>query len=319
MADARIAITPHRLVAGTGRKRPRFTSKSVSLVVLFLPAAALLILFHYVPIYGILIAFKNFSPYRGILGSPWAGFKYFAAFLTDAKFWSVVKNTLIISALDLACGFPAPIVLALLANELYNVPFKKTVQTISYLPHFLSWVVVAGIFSQLLSPVSGLVNIALGKLFGLEPIMFLTDRRWFRSIIVAADIWKDVGWGAILYFATIAGIDSTLYDAAQVDGAGRWRMAFSITLPSMLPLIVLMLIFRISGMFAVGFERVFLFANPLTYEVSDVISVYVYRLGLEMAQYSLTSGIGLVQSFIGFVLLLAANRISGRLTGLGLW
>jgi putative aldouronate transport system permease protein len=319
MADVTTAQTPRPAVAPKRRKGPVLTGKKVSLVVLFLPAAALLILFHYVPIYGILISFKKFSPYQGILRSPWAGLFYFKSFLLDPKFWSVIKNTLVISGLDILFGFPAPILFALLANEIYFQPFKKTMQTISYLPHFLSWVVVASVFYQFLSPMSGLVNMALIRFFHVEPISFLLKRQYFRTIVVFAEIWKNVGWGAILYFATIAGIDTTLYEAAYADGAGRVRMAWVITLPMMMPIIVLMLILRVSSIFVVGFERIFTFANPVTYEVSDVISVYVYRTGLEQAQYSLTSAIGLVQSALGFVLVFAANRLSARITGLGLW
>ena len=231
----------------------------------------------------------------------------------------MVWNTVYISFLDLVFGFPMPIVFALLANEIGNTKFKRTMQTISYLPHFLSWVVVFLVFYQFLSPMAGLLNKLLVSLFGIEPVPFLIDKRYFLPVIVFVDIWKSVGWGAILYFATIAGIDSALYEAAYIDGAGRLRMAWHVTLPSLLSIIVLMFILRISGIFQVGFERIFMFATPLTYDVSDVISVYVYRLGLVEAQYSLTTAIGLIQSVLGFTMLFAANRLSGRIVGLGLW
>jgi putative aldouronate transport system permease protein len=304
----------------TSMKRPVvWNAKTASLLLLFAPALVLLILFNYIPIGGIVIAFKNFSPYRGILKSPWVGLAHFASFLGDAKFWSVVRNTVFISFLDLVFGFPMPILFALLANEIGGTAFKRTMQTVSYLPHFLSWVVVFLVFYQFLSPMAGLLNKLLVAIFGIKPVPFLIDKRYFLPVIIFVDIWKSVGWGAILYFATIAGIDSSLYEAAYIDGAGRLRMVWHVTLPSLLSIIVLMFILRISGIFQVGFERIFMFATALTYDVSDVISVYVYRLGLVEAQYSLTTAIGLVQSILGFSMLFAANRLSGKVVGLGLW
>lgn len=300
-------------------KKRRITKKTLSLYLLFAPLAVLLFLFSYMPIYGIVIAFKDFSPFVGIFGSKWVGLKNFVAFLTDEKFWSVVKNTLIISFLDIGFGFPAPIVFALLANEITNTRFKRPMQTISYLPHFISWIVVYGVFYQLLSPVYGLVNKFLVLAFNIEPINFVAVRAWFRPMVVTLDIWKSVGWGAILYFATIAGLDPELYDAAYIDGASRLRQVFAVTIPGMAPMIVLLLIFRIAAFISVGFERIFVFSNPINYEVSDVIAVWVYRRGLVEAQYSLTSAIGLTQSVIGFTLLFTANKVAAKVAGLGLW
>ena len=310
---------PRPITSATPYKKKRITRKTLSLYLLFAPLAILLFLFHYMPIYGVIIAFKDFSPFRGIAGSPWVGFANFVNFLTDPKFWSVVKNTIYISVLDIAFGFPMPIIFALLANELTSMGFKRTVQTISYLPHFISWVVVYGIFYQLLSPVYGLVNKLLVALFQIDPVNFLALRNWFRTVIVASDIWKSVGWGAILYFATIAGLDPELYDAAYIDGASRLRQVFAVTLPGMAPIIVLMLILRISTFILVGFERIFVFSNPINYDVSDVIAVWVYRRGLVQAQYSLTAAVGLVQSVIAFALLFTANKVAGKVSGLGLW
>jgi putative aldouronate transport system permease protein len=306
-------------MTGLARRRPVWNSKAWSLLLLFAPAAVLLILFNYLPIGGIVIAFKKFSPYKGILGSPWVGFKNFAFILGDAKFWSVMRNTVFISFLDIAFGFPIPIVFALLANEIASSPFKRTIQTISYLPHFLSWVVVFLVFYQFLSPLGGILNKFLVAVFGIDPVPFLIDRRYFYPVLVFVEIWKGVGWGAILYFATIAGIDPTMYEAAFIDGAGRWRMAWHVTLPSLMSIIVLMFILRVSNVFQVGFDRIFMFATGLTYDISDVVSVYVYRLGLVEAQYSLTTAIGLFQSVLGFLMLFGANKLSARLAGLGLW
>ena len=306
--------------AATARpaSRRKITKRALSLFALFLPAAVLLFLFNYLPIYGIIISFKDFTPYRGILGSAWAGLEHFRFFLSDARFWNVVKNTIYISLLDILIGFPAPIVFALLANEIASNPFKRVSQTVSYLPHFVSWVVVYGIMYQLLSPLHGMLN-KLVVLFGADPVHFMGRVDLFRPMVVTLEIWKNMGWGAILYFAALTSIDSDLYEAAYIDGSSRLRMVFSVTLPGLLPVIMLLLIFRISRLFLVEFERIFVFANPLNYEVSDVLAVYIYRLGLQQAQYSLTAAIGLVQSVIAFGLLFAAHKVARRLTGVGLW
>jgi putative aldouronate transport system permease protein len=300
------------------RKRKRLTKKALSLWVLFLPPVVLLFLFNYMPIWGIIIAFKKYAPYVGILKSPWIGLANFREFLLDPKFWSVVGNTIIISVLDIIFGFPAPIIFALLANEIVSTPFKRTMQTISYLPHFISWVVVFGIFYQFLSPGFGILGRAM-QLVGLKPINVFAIVQLFRPMMVTLGIWQGVGWGAILYFATIAGLDPELYDAAYIDGAGRFRQVLHVTLPGMTPMIVLMLIFRLSSIMSVGFDRIFFFSNPLNYEVSDVIAVWVYRRGLVEAQYSLTAAVGLAESFLGFIMLFTANKVSSKVAGLGLW
>ena len=206
----------------------------------------------------------------------------------------------------------------LLANELASKPFKRLSQTVSYLPHFVSWVVVYGIMYQLLSPLHGMLN-KLVVLFGADAVHFMGRADLFRPLVVVLEIWKNMGWGAILYFAALTSIDSDLYEAAYIDGSSRLRMVFSVTLPGLLSVIMLLLIFRISRLFLVEFERIFVFANPLNYGVSDVLAVYIYRLGLEQAQYSLTAAIGLVQSVIAFCLLFAAHKIARKLTGIGLW
>jgi putative aldouronate transport system permease protein len=300
------------------RKKQIYKKTLFSLYLLLAPTIILLFVFHYIPLYGIIIAFKDFSPYRGIFGSPWVGFKHIAYFLQDEAFWKVMKNTLIINFYDLVFGFTAPIVFALLANEIVHAGFKKIVQTISYLPHFLSWVVVSGVFYQMLSPETGMVNKLLGW-FGVEPIFFMTEPGLFRGIAVFAEIWKNVGWSAILYFAVIASIDTSLYEAAMIDGASRLRQIWHITLPAMVPMIILLLLLRLSNLFSIGFDRIFTLQNSLVLDVSDVTSTYIYRLGLEQAQYSLTTAIGVVQSLLGFILLVSANRISKKLVGMGLY
>ena len=304
----------------SSKKRKKITKRVVGLSLMIAPAAVLLFLFYYIPLYGILISFKDYNTYVGVLKSPWAGLKHYIYFLTDPTFYKVLKNTLIISSYDIIFGFAAPIVFALLANEILNKKFKKVVQTISYLPNFLSWVVVAGLMRQLLDPsIQGMVNSVLIRTFGMEPIYFLGTKDLFVPMVVIIDIWKNVGFSAILYFATIAGISPSLYEAASMDGAGRLRQTWHITLPGMASIIVLLLLLRISTIFAVGFDRIFNFQNPMVHDVSEVISTYVYHTGLQQAQYSLTTAIGFAQSVLGFALLIFGNKLSKKISGLGLY
>lgn len=297
-----------------------FTRKAISLYLLFLPMGLLLFIFQYIPLCGNIMAFVEYSPYKGIFESTWVGLKYFSAFIKDAKFWEVINNTLLINFYEIIFSFPAPIIFAILVNEVCNTYFKKIIQTVSYLPHFLSWVVVSGMVYQILSPgENGIVNVMLGKLFGIEPYFFMSDASAFRPIAVISEMWKSTGWGAILYFATITGIDSGLYDSAYIDGANRIKQIIYITLPGLQSIIILMFLLKLSNLFTIGFERIFLLQNPLNYETSDVISTYIYRLGLERAQFSLTTAIGLVQSTLGFTLLVLSNKMSKKLSGMGLY
>jgi putative aldouronate transport system permease protein len=303
----------------TKKRRKIKVKRLIVLYTLLAPTIISLFVFNYIPMYGIIIAFQDYSVFKGILGSNWTGLKHFEHFIMDERFWSVMRNTLIINFYDIIFGFTAPIIFALLANEIVGKTFKRIMQTISYLPHFLSWIVVAGIFYAILSPTNGLVNTALVFLFGIEPIFFMTEPGMFRSIVVFADIWKGVGWSAILYFAVIAGIDSSLYEAAWIDGASRFQQTLHITLPGMAPMIVLLFLLKIASIFGIGFERIFLMQNPLVYDKSDVIATYIYRIGLEQAQYSLTTAIGLTQSLMAFLLLITANWASKRFVGMGLY
>ncbi|MDF2648937.1 MAG: binding-protein-dependent transport system inner rane component [Paenibacillus sp.] len=313
-----VAVQEHK-PSKVKSKKDRIRPRSVlSLYLLFAPTAILLFVFNYIPMYGIIISFQDYSIYKGILGSDWVGFKHFEYVLRDEKFWSIMKNTLLINFYDIVFGFTSPIIFALLANELYQKTFKKVIQTISYLPHFLSWIVVSGIFYQILSPTTGLFNAFLGW-FNIEPIFFMTEPGLFRSILVSADIWKNVGWSAILYFAVIAGIDSSLYEAAWIDGASRWKQVIYITIPHMMPMIVLLFLLKLAHIFGIGFERVFLMQNALVYDVSDVISTYIYRTGVELSQYSFTTAINLMQSILGFILLVVSNRLSKKWMGLGMY
>ena len=290
--------------------------RNILLLLMISPAMGLLLVFNYVPMYGIIIAFKKYNLFLGFFDSPWVGLDNFRYFLTDATFWRVMRNTIRINLYDIAFGFSAPIIFALLVNEVANMKYKKIVQTISYMPNFLSWVVVSGLVIGLLAPThTGLVNMALTRIFGIEPIYFMANKDMFIPVIVTADIWKNVGFSSILYFATIAGIDTSLYEAAAIDGAGRLKMARYITLPGILPMITIMLIFRVAGIFGIGFERIFLMQNNLTREVSEVISTYVYNLGIEKAQFSLTTAIGLTQSILGLFLVYSSNTAAKKLVG----
>ncbi len=302
------------------RRKRRFTPHALSLYLLVLPSVLLLFTFNYIPMYGLVISFQNYNVFGGITKSPWVGISNYVKFLTDSTFWKVMRNTLILNGYDIAFGFTAPILFALLVNEIALMRFKKTVQVISYLPHFVSWVVVFGIMHAVLSPdADGFVNFFVVHLFHRDPIYFLAEERLFRGILVGVNIWKSMGYQAILYFAALAGIDSTLYEAASIDGANRVRQTLHVTLPSLVPIIVLMFLLTISSIFNIGFERVFLFYNPLVYDVGDVISTYIYRIGLFGGQYSLTTAIGFVQGLLGFALLYVSNRAAKSLTGLGLY
>jgi putative aldouronate transport system permease protein len=293
--------------------------KSIPVYLLLLPGMSLLLVFHYLPIYGIVIAFKNFSPFKGILASEWVGLKYFISFLTDDNFWRVMRNTLTINIYQLLFGFPVPVLFALFINELWSNKLKKFMQTVSYLPHFISWVVVASIVSTVLSPTSGLVNTVLQKIFQSEPIYFLAKERYFRSILVISGIWKAFGMTAVYYIASLTSIDSELYEAASMDGAGRLSQTWHITLPGLRNIIVVLLVMDMGHMITIGFEQIFLLYNPMVYDVGDVISTYTYRLGIEKTQYSLTTAIGLMQSVVNFILVYSANRLSRILVGWSLW
>lgn len=281
------------------------------------PVVLYYLVFHYVPMYGAQIAFKDYIPARGIWGSPWIGFEHFQDFFRSIYFWRLIRNTLAINVLDIALGFPAPIILALLLNELTSERFKRTVQTITYMPHFISLVVVVGMVIDFTAR-DGLIN-QLSALFGVQPIAFLQrpDMYWF--IYVLSGVWQSIGWGSIIYLAAITGIDPTLYEAAKVDGANRFRQIWNVTLPGIMPTIILLLILRVGQMMTVGYEKTILLYNPLTLETADVISSYVYRKGILDADFGFSSAVGLFNSVINFALLIAANRISRRLSQNSVW
>lgn len=282
-----------------------------------LPVVAYYIIFHYAPMYGAIIAFKEFNPALGIMGSPWVGFKHFKSFFEGVYFWRLVRNTLLISVYSLIWGFPAPIILALLLNEVKNKYFKRTVQTVSYLPHFISLVVVCGIIKDFTST-DGVINDII-EFLGGERTNFLMIPEWFRPIYVGSGIWQEVGWGSIIYLAAITNIDPQLYEAATIDGASRWKQIWHITLPGIVPTIVILLILRLGGLMSVGFEKIILLYNSATMETADVISSYVYRRGLLDFDYSFSAAVGLFNSVINLILITSANRLSRKVSETSLW
>ncbi|WP_284646684.1 ABC transporter permease [Paenibacillus silviterrae] len=286
------------------------------LYLMALPGVAFYLVFKYVPLAGSIIAFQKYQIFKGILGSSWVGLDNFIYLFTYQDFYHVLRNTAVIALYQLIFGFPAPIILALLLNELRLMLAKRVIQSVFYLPHFLSWVVVGGIVFELLAS-QGVVNSIRGW-FGLEPVLFMQEQAYFRTIVVISGIWKEVGWGTIIYLAAIAGINPNLYEAAVMDGANRWKQTLHITLPVMFPTILVLFLLNIGNFLELGFDQIFNLLTPMTYSVGDIIETYVYRAGVLQGQYSVTTAIGLFQSVIGFALLWTFNRLA-RKTEQGLW
>ncbi len=296
----------------------RYWNKYKSLYLLMLPGILFLIIFRYIPLYGITIAFKDFQVKKGILGSDWVGLEHFIYLFGNRSFWSVLGNTVIMSFYKMIFGFPAPIILALVINELKNVRYKKLVQTFTYMPHFISWVVVAGIFLQLLSPGTGPINFVI-KSFGMDPVYFLGDPRYFRGTMVFTGIWKSVGWDSVIYIAALTGIDTGLYEAATIDGCTRLKRIWYITIPSIMPIIVMMLIMRSGKLIEDNFDQIFNFLNDGVLSVGDVISTYVYRLGIEKMKYSYATAVDVFRNVVSFVLVFLTNTIAKKAGEEGLW
>ena len=284
-----------------------------TIYLLAIPMIVYYIVFKYVPMYGVTLAFKEYKFLDGILGSPWADpwYKWFKQFVTGRWFVVTVKNTFLLSLLDFIFGFPAPIIFALLLNEIRSTPFRRTVQTITYMPHFISVVVVCGMLVQFCST-KGLFNSILTFFTGKEGKNLLMQSGWFRPIYIGSGIWKGIGWNSILYIAAIHGIDQSQYEAAKIDGAGRFAQAIFITIPCMAPTIIIKLIFRMGDMMSIGFEKVFLLQNDATLQVSEVISTYTYKTGLKGMKYSLSTAINLFDTVINLVLLLTANALARK-------
>ncbi|NOU69418.1 ABC transporter permease subunit [Paenibacillus sp. LMG 31461] len=286
--------------------------KHWDLYLMSVPGLVFLIIFRYTPMYGIVIAFKDYNIIRGVMDSPWIGFEHFRTLFAYNEFPLVIRNTLIISFMKLGIGFPAPILLAILINEMRNMLFKRMVQTVTYIPHFISWVVVGGIFIDILSPGSGIVNSFI-KALGGEPIYFMADTGKFRWILVFSESWKEAGWAAIIYLAAILGINSELYQASIVDGANRFKQVWHIMLPGIRSTIIVILLLRIGHILDAGLEQVLIMYNPAVLGVADIIDTYVFRVAFGKMEFGLTAAAGLFKSVIGCLLLITANWLARRM------
>lgn len=284
---------------------------------MMLPVLAFYLMFFYMPMYGAIIAFKEYTPYKGIMGSSWVGLRHFQQFFSGPYFGTVLRNTLRISLTTLLVSFPAPILLALLLNELHNTRYAKVVQNVTYMPHFISLVVICGMIKTFTLD-TGVVNTVL-SIFGFERTSLLIHPEYFLPVYVISDVWQSVGWGSIVYLAALSGIDEGLYEAARIDGAGRWRQTIHITLPGILPTIVILLILRVGNILNVGFEKIILLYNDSTSSVAEVISTYVYKKGLIEQSWSFSTAVGLFNSVINFIFLIVTNYFSRRATDVGLW
>lgn len=281
------------------------------LYLLILPGVLYFIIFKYYPMWGIIIAFQDYSPYMGVLKSTWVGVEHFIRFFTNPSFYILFRNTMMISILSLVFFFPLPIVLSLCMNEVANKYFKRVIQSVVYLPHFLSWVIISGITFLLLSQSNGIINMML-EYMGYSKIDFLTNENFFWGLLTGQNIWKDTGWGTIIFLAAITGIDTQQYEAAKIDGASRIRQIWHITLPGIRNVIIILLILRLGHIMDVGFEQVFLMSNGAVANVSDVFETYVYRNGIQQGQFSYTTAVGLFKSVVGLVLVVWANWLAKR-------
>lgn len=289
-----------------------------ALLLIVLPVVIHYLIFVYYPMYGNVIAFKDYSPVLGIAGSEWAGLKYFKRFFESPYFGRVIRNTLQISIYSLLWSFPVPIVFALMVNELKQGIFKRMVQAVSYIPYFISTVIVCGMVISFLSPTDGIVNNVI-KLFGGEPINFMMEPDWFRTVFIASGIWQGFGWQSIIYLAALVGINPELYEAATVDGASRLQKMIHVSIPCIMPTIIITFILQLGQLMSIGHEKLILLYNPITLDVADVVSTYVYRTGLVDGNYSLGSAVGLFNAVINLILVILANRLSRKLSSVSLW
>ena len=287
------------------------------LYLLLLPGMVFMLIFRYIPIFGNVIAFMEYNPYD-MAGSTWVGFDQFIKLFQKPAFMKVFGNTLYISILKMVCGFPIPIILALMMNEMRNMKFKKVSQTLLYLPHFISWVVMAGLIMNMLDPTTGLVT-AILKFFTGKDLQVLTDKSLFVPMLIITDIYKGMGWGTIIYFAALSGVDPQLYEAAEIDGARKWKQLLHITLPSITPTIVIMLILNCNNIVNAGFDQIFMLYSALVYDVADIIDTYVYRIGIQKADYSFSTAAGMFKSVIALVMILIVNFVAKKTGNEGIW
>ena len=303
---------PTSLMA-TRRKRGllRDIVRDKYLYLMLLPGVLYFIVFKYIPMFGLVMAFQDYKPFLGFIDSPWVGFKHFERFFSELQFWMLFRNTALLALYSLVFYFPLPILLALMLNEVRHEAYKRTIQTFVYVPHFVSWVVVVGIFYLLFTTEGGLVNELIYRLTGSK-ISFLLAPEWFRPMIIFQQIWKEVGWGTIIFLAALAGVDPQLYEAARIDGANRWRQIWHITLPAIRSTIVILLILRLGNFLDSGFEQIFLMLTPTNREVGEVFDTYVYVKGLTQLQYSYSAAVGMFKSVVGLILVVGANWLAKR-------
>jgi putative aldouronate transport system permease protein len=294
---------------GNGTRLVRAIIKNKYLYLLALPGILYFLIFKYVPMWGILISFQNYSPFLGFSGSPWVGLEHFQRFFSNPEFLILFRNTMAINLLNLCFFFPLPIMLSLMLNELRSEVYKRTIQSIIYLPHFLSWVIIVSLTFMMLSQTEGIIN-KLIEYFGYQPYDFLTNPKIFWFLLTGQSIWKEAGWGTIIFLAAIAGVDPQLYEAAKMDGAGRFRQMWHVTLPSIRNVIVILLILRLGDIMEVGFEQVFLMYNGAVSEVAEVFDTYVYRTGIQQGQFSYSTAAGVFKSMVGMILVILANRLA---------
>ena len=306
--------------AGTAAVKPkksqlwREVKASMWLYIMLLPIVVHMLVFRYGPMYGIQMAFKNFKIGDGIWGSAWVGLKHFQRLFLSPDFKMILTNSILINVYLVVFTFPIPIILALLMNEVRKAVFKRSVQTLMYLPHFVSWVIIGGILIEMLSPSTGVINRLLGFV-GISPIYFMADNLWWRVVFILSSIWKEAGWGTIIYLAAISGVDMELYEAARIDGANRFKQAVHVTVPAIMPTVSLLLIMRMASMMDLGFEHVYTLMNDYVRRVSEVFSTYTFKMGIERMEFSYTTAIGLFQQVVNFILLMITNSISRRLGG----
>lgn len=292
--------------------------KNRCLLLMLFPVLLYFIVFCYIPMFGNIMAFEDYSVGKGFLHSEWVGVQMVQGIFQFRIFRKTDKNTLLISIYSLIIGFPIPIIFALLLNEIKDGPFKRVTQTISYLPHFISVVVVVGLLFNFLSPIDGVVNVLL-KSMGKDAINFMSEPGWFRTLYIGSNIWQNFGWDSIIYLAALSSVDPQLYEAAQIDGAGKFKQMLHVTLPAIMPTIIILLIMNVGNIMNVGFEKIILMYSPATYETADVISTYVYRRGILGSQFSFSASVGLFNSVINFALLFTVNKISNRVSEISLW
>ncbi|GIP11521.1 sugar ABC transporter permease [Paenibacillus macerans] len=292
--------------------------RNYELYLFLLPILLVYLVFKYYPMYGVQIAFKDFSPSQGIWGSEWVGFKHFIDFFDSYNFWTIISNTLTLSFLSLVFGFPAPVIIAILLNQMLGKRYKKFIQTVIYAPHFISTVVLVGMLNVFLSPNSGIVN-HLITLFGGEPILFMANEGWFRPLYILSGIWQETGFSTIIYLAALAGVNPELHEAAIMDGASKWKRVWYVDIPGILPTIVILLILALGNIMSIGFEKAFLMQSDLNYATSNIIPTYVYELGIQKAQYSFSTAVGLFNSVINIILVVTVNRVARKLTETSLW